>query len=216
MSVNWPPLDSQDIRKQTSAMSGLRSDTMSISIRLGVGPQVSFTRLHTTWEECLSTNLIHCLPVITTFVAVAFFRELWKHWQRNPSARYVMWWMIGVGLFGLGTLTEALTTIFGWHEPVFRTWYIAGALLGGAPLARLPPAFKTDRGSSRSGTRRLCRNRFSVRGYDAGPLRDRAHRAPAHLGRASRHRRGSSDLDTSNTAKDKSPFLNQNHVRQNQ
>ena len=109
---------------------------MSASIRLGVGHQPSFTRSHTTWEECLSTNLIHYLPVITTFVAVAFFRELWKHWQRNPSARYVMWWMIGVGLFGLGTLTEALTTIFGWHEPVFRTWYIAGALLGGAPLAQ--------------------------------------------------------------------------------
>ncbi|MFB3049947.1 MAG: hypothetical protein ACE1Z9_07335 [Acidimicrobiia bacterium] len=84
----------------------------------------------------MSTNLIHYLPVITTVVAAAFFRVLWRHWRRNPSARYVMWWMIGVGLFGLGTLTEALTTIFGWQEPIFRTWYIAGALLGGAPLAQ--------------------------------------------------------------------------------
>ncbi len=84
----------------------------------------------------MSTNLIHYLPVITTAVAAAFFRVLWLHWRRNPSARYVMWWMIGVGLFGLGTLTEALTTIFGWQEPIFRTWYIAGALLGGAPLAQ--------------------------------------------------------------------------------
>lgn len=82
------------------------------------------------------TNLIHYLPVITTLVAIAFFRVLWKHWRHNPDARYVMWWMIGVGLYGLGTLTEALTTIFGWHEPVFRTWYVAGALLGGAPLAQ--------------------------------------------------------------------------------
>ncbi|GMQ86751.1 MAG: hypothetical protein BMS9Abin07_2345 [Acidimicrobiia bacterium] len=84
----------------------------------------------------MSTNLIHYLPVITTIVAAAFFRVLWLHWRRDPSARYVMWWMIGVGLFGLGTLTEALTTIFGWQEPIFRTWYIAGALLGGAPLAQ--------------------------------------------------------------------------------
>lgn len=44
--------------------------------------------------------------------------------------------MIGVGLYGLGTLTEALTTIFGWSEPVFRSWYIAGALLGAGPLAQ--------------------------------------------------------------------------------
>jgi hypothetical protein len=84
----------------------------------------------------LSTNLIHYLPIVTTLVALAFFRVLWKHWQRDPSARYVMWWMIGVGLYGLGTLAEALTTVFGWAEPVFRTWYIAGALLGGAPLAQ--------------------------------------------------------------------------------
>jgi len=39
-------------------------------------------------------------------------------------------------MFGLGTLTEALTTLLGWQEPIFRLWYIAGALLGGAPLAQ--------------------------------------------------------------------------------
>jgi hypothetical protein len=33
-------------------------------------------------------------------------------------------------------LTESITTLFGWSEPVFRAWYITGALLGGAPLAQ--------------------------------------------------------------------------------
>ena len=84
----------------------------------------------------MSSNLIHYLPVITTVVALAFFRVLYGHWRRDPSARYVMWWMIGVGLYGLGTFTEALTTIFGWNEPLFRVWYIAGALLGAGPLAQ--------------------------------------------------------------------------------
>ena len=28
------------------------------------------------------------------------------------------------------------STLLGWHEPLFRAWYIAGALLGGAPLAQ--------------------------------------------------------------------------------
>ncbi len=41
-----------------------------------------------------------------------------------------------MALFGVGTLTEALTTLLGWHEAIFRTWYISGALLGGAPLAQ--------------------------------------------------------------------------------
>lgn len=98
----------------------------------------------------MSTNLIHYLPVASTIVAVLFTRVLWLHWKRNPSARYILWWMIGVSLYGLGTLTEAITTVFGWSEPVFRTWYIAGALLGGAPLAQgtvylLLPKTKADR-----------------------------------------------------------------------
>jgi hypothetical protein len=84
----------------------------------------------------LSPQLIHYLPLVTTVMAALFFEVLRRHWRRNRSARHVMWWMIGVGLYGLGTLTEALTTVLGWSEPVFRTWYIAGALLGGAPLAQ--------------------------------------------------------------------------------
>ena len=48
----------------------------------------------------------------------------------------MLWWMIGVALYCVGTLTEATTTIFGWSEPVFRSWYVAGALLGAAPLAQ--------------------------------------------------------------------------------
>ncbi|MCK9518098.1 MAG: hypothetical protein M0R74_03570, partial [Dehalococcoidia bacterium] len=35
-----------------------------------------------------------------------------------------------------GTFMEGFTTIFGWKEPIFRAWYISGALLGGAPLAQ--------------------------------------------------------------------------------
>jgi len=79
---------------------------------------------------------LHYLPVISTAVAAVFTRILWKHWRRAPGSRHLLWWTGGVALFGLGTLTEALTTVFGWHEPIFRLWYVAGALLGGAPLAQ--------------------------------------------------------------------------------
>lgn len=81
-------------------------------------------------------NALHLLPIVSTIVATAFTRVLWKHWRRSPHSRHLMWWTIGAALFGLGTLTEALTTLVGWHEPIFRMWYIAGALLGGAPLAQ--------------------------------------------------------------------------------
>ncbi|HSM01561.1 MAG TPA: hypothetical protein VK960_03845 [Acidimicrobiia bacterium] len=82
------------------------------------------------------TPVLHYLPIVSTVIAIAFTGVLWRHWRRSPDKRYLMWWTIGVALFGLGTLTEAVTTLFGWHEPIFRAWYIAGALLGGAPLAQ--------------------------------------------------------------------------------
>jgi hypothetical protein len=84
----------------------------------------------------MELGLVHYLPIVTTAVAVVFASILWRHWRRKPEARYLMWWTIGVALYGVGTLTEALTTLFGWSEPVFRAWYVSGALLGGAPLAQ--------------------------------------------------------------------------------
>lgn len=83
----------------------------------------------------MDTHLIHYIPIATTAFAAVFTITLYRRWREKPSARYLLWWMIGVALYGAGTLTEALTTVFGWSEPVFRSWYIAGALLGGAPLA---------------------------------------------------------------------------------
>lgn len=84
----------------------------------------------------MDLGVVHYLPIVTTAVAVVFTSILWRHWRRKPDARYLMWWTIGVALYGVGTLTEALTTVFGWSEPVFRAWYVSGALLGGAPLAQ--------------------------------------------------------------------------------
>lgn len=83
----------------------------------------------------MDTNPTHYLPIITTLVSVAFTKTLYIRWRQKPAARYLLWWMIGVAMYGVGTLAESLVTLFGWSDPVFRSWYIAGALLGGAPLA---------------------------------------------------------------------------------
>lgn len=84
----------------------------------------------------MERTLVHYLPVVSTLVAASFATVLWRHARRKPQARYLLWWAIGIALYGVGTLTEGLTTIFGWHEPLFRAWYISGALLGAAPLAQ--------------------------------------------------------------------------------
>ncbi|MGA9595824.1 MAG: hypothetical protein WBV06_06690 [Acidimicrobiia bacterium] len=84
----------------------------------------------------MTQNPVHYVPIFTTVVATAFSIVLYRHWRRHPQARYLFWWMIGVFLYGVGTFTEAITTLTGWHGIVFRAWYISGALLGGAPLAQ--------------------------------------------------------------------------------
>lgn len=68
-------------------------------------------------------------------MALAFTAALWRRY-RERGGRHLFWWGIGTLTYALGTTTESLTTLFGWHEPIFRAWYITGALLGGAPLAQ--------------------------------------------------------------------------------
>jgi hypothetical protein len=81
-------------------------------------------------------SIISYIPILTTVLSAVFAVQLWRHWRRRPGARYLLWWFLGLVAYGAGTLTESLTTLLGWHEPIFRAWYIAGALLGGAPLAQ--------------------------------------------------------------------------------
>ena len=81
-------------------------------------------------------TLVHYLPIATTLVSIVFATVLYRHWRKKPDALYLFWWTLGVALYGVGTLTESLTTLFGWNVLVFKSWYISGALLGGAPLAQ--------------------------------------------------------------------------------
>jgi len=81
-------------------------------------------------------SLVHYVPLLTTTLAVPFAIAIGRRARRYPERLHLLWWTIGVAAYGAGTLTESLTTLLGWHEPVFRAWYITGALLGGAPLAQ--------------------------------------------------------------------------------
>lgn len=80
-------------------------------------------------------TFVHYIPIATTVVA-AFFATVVLRRYASKGGTHLLWWGIGMVTYGIGTLTEAVTTLMGWQEPVFRAWYIAGALLGGAPLAQ--------------------------------------------------------------------------------
>jgi hypothetical protein len=79
---------------------------------------------------------VHFIPILTTLFAAWFAPQLFRRWSAKRPAPHLFWWGVGVALYGVGTLTESLTTLFGWDPLVFRAWYISGALLGGAPLAQ--------------------------------------------------------------------------------
>jgi len=80
-------------------------------------------------------NFVHYIPIATTIFAVWFAPLVYRRWLGRRPAPHLWWWAFGIAMYGVGTFTEAFTTLFGWNEVVFRSWYISGALLGGAPLA---------------------------------------------------------------------------------
>jgi hypothetical protein len=78
---------------------------------------------------------VHYVPLLTTVVALVFAATVFGRF-RARGGTHLLWWGIGMVTYAAGTMTESWTTIYGWSEPVFRLWYVTGALLGGAPLAQ--------------------------------------------------------------------------------
>jgi len=81
------------------------------------------------------SRLIEYIPIITTLFSIFFIREIYTHYK-NRRTNYLLWWTIGVLTFGLGTFAESYNALFGWNVVNVKYWYIAGALLGGFPLAQ--------------------------------------------------------------------------------
>jgi hypothetical protein len=78
---------------------------------------------------------VHYLPILTTILAAAFATSLFRRWVRKRSP-HLWWWGIGITTYGLGTALESAITLGGNTIVLTKAWYIAGALLGGYPLAQ--------------------------------------------------------------------------------
>jgi hypothetical protein len=72
------------------------------------------------------------VPIASTVLATAFTGVIFRRY-RQRGGTHLLWWALGMLTFGAGTFVEAWTALLGWSEPIFRAWYITGALLGGAP-----------------------------------------------------------------------------------
>jgi hypothetical protein len=78
---------------------------------------------------------VHYVPILTTIVSAAFSASLFLKYRQRPSA-HVWWWAVGVAFYGVGTLVESTITLAGNTVFLTKAWYIAGAILGGYPLAQ--------------------------------------------------------------------------------
>ncbi len=76
------------------------------------------------------------LPALTTICAAIFCYQLFSRYREKGGGLHLLWWGIGMVTYGIGTFTEAYTSIVGWTPFIFRSWYVAGAFLGGYPLAQ--------------------------------------------------------------------------------
>jgi len=80
-------------------------------------------------------SAVHYLPLLTTALAVVFAASLYRRWAVK-RAPHLWWWAVGITTYGLGTAIESAITLGGNSVALTKAWYIAGALLGGYPLAQ--------------------------------------------------------------------------------
>lgn len=87
--------------------------------------------------ESVFTGLhsVHYLPILTTIFTAVFFVNIFGRYRRK-GGNHLLWWSIGVFTYGTGTLLESLITLYGNSPMLNKSWYVAGAILGGYPLAQ--------------------------------------------------------------------------------
>jgi MFS family permease len=67
------------------------------------------------------------LPALTAVLAGIFFIALFDQWRTRRRA-YQSIWALGIGFFGVAVLCEAIAAAAGWSEPIYRIWYLTGAV----------------------------------------------------------------------------------------
>lgn len=78
----------------------------------------------------MSPNLI--LPFIVTIVMFTFAAIVLQKYPRSRQL-YLLFWGLGLVMFGIGTLAESLLAL-SWNRWVFFCWYLFGAVLTAAWL----------------------------------------------------------------------------------
>jgi hypothetical protein len=73
-------------------------------------------------------NLNVVLPFGSAALSFVFFLFVFDQWRERRRA-YQLVWAIGMLWYAISAGTEFLGGAFGWSEPLYRVWYLIGAVL---------------------------------------------------------------------------------------
>ena len=77
---------------------------------------------------------MHYISILSTIVTFVFAVAVFTRYQRR-GGMHLLLWGVGLVLYGLGTLTEAIM-IFKFHPLALKVWYLSGAMLTAAWLGQ--------------------------------------------------------------------------------
>lgn len=75
------------------------------------------------------------LPILSSVVTLVFAATVLRRYVRGRKL-HVAFWGIGLTMYGIGVLCEALYVLLGWNPLLFRLWYLFGAILTAAWLGQ--------------------------------------------------------------------------------
>jgi hypothetical protein len=76
------------------------------------------------------------LPILTTVLSAVFGFVLLRRFRSKPAALHLLWWGLGMWVYGTGTALAASITVTGNSVALTKAWFIVGAVLTGYPLAQ--------------------------------------------------------------------------------
>lgn len=77
---------------------------------------------------------MHYISILSTIVAFAFTAAVVERYRRRGGI-HLLFWAIGLFLYGLGTLSEVIF-LFTFNIPTLKMWYLSGAMLTAAWLGQ--------------------------------------------------------------------------------
>jgi hypothetical protein len=76
------------------------------------------------------------LPLLSSIVSFIFAFFVFKRYFARGKGAHLILWGIGMIFYGIGGFCEWYYGFFGWNEPVYRLWYLFGAILVAAWLGQ--------------------------------------------------------------------------------